>query len=65
MNIVCWVCKEPITGARNVIDGFWYCGPCTYKHDYPDKVVKKPVKPPVLKKQKETLFVPPPKARKT
>lgn len=55
-KLVCWVCKEPITGAKTVIDGFWHCGDCTYKHDYPDRVQPDAPKQKRAKKQDEKLF---------
>lgn len=36
---VCASCKKPISGARTVIEGMWFCPDCTYLHDNPDKVV--------------------------
>jgi hypothetical protein len=38
-ELICHVCKKPITGARTVINERWTCGPCTYKHDYPDREI--------------------------
>lgn len=62
-KVSCSECKKPISGARTVIAGRWFCADCTYKHDYPDKQIPEPVKLKAAKKQSETLFPLPPKER--
>lgn len=62
-RIVCAVCKKPITGAKTVIEGMWFCPDCTYLHDNLGKEIPLAVKPGRPKKQKETLFPLPEKGR--
>lgn len=62
-KVICAKCKNPISGARTVINEMWHCADCTYKHDHPDKEIPEPVKTPRPVKQKETLFPVPAKER--
>lgn len=55
-KLSCFVCKQPISGGRTVIDGFWHCSDCTYKHDHPDKPIPEPTKPKAYRKTDARLF---------
>lgn len=63
-KIVCSECKKPISGARTVIEGRWFCSDCTYKYDHPGKEIPEPVNTRAAKKQNETLFPLPKKESK-
>ena len=48
--------KSLATGAKTVIDSWWYCAECTYKHDYPNADASPQQRPKPLPLQEETLF---------
>jgi hypothetical protein len=58
---ICWSCKEPLQGARLVIDGRWLCSDCVYEAEYgPTERVAPPPRRNAVHPQEEHLFPLPP-----